>query len=84
MCGSFMGKVADPLNLSRGNGEALAKPWENPGAALDPLGIMNPNRNAQAQSVAAAPAPQLSRKLNIPSDASLTRVSSPRGTGQQM
>lgn len=40
MCG--IGRIADPLNISNGRGEDLAKPWGGWGTKLDPAGIFTP------------------------------------------
>lgn len=93
MCGPVLGKIADPLNLSRGNGEALAKPWENPTKALDPLGIVakDPVTRKTAQQSAGEDASsryqygQVVRptQLNIPSPGEGAGASSSRNPGLQ-
>lgn len=91
MCGPVLGKIADPLNLSRGNGEALAKPWENPTKALDPLGIVakDPVTKTVRQSPEAASNRyqygQVVRptQLNIPSPGEGAGASSSRNPGLQ-
>lgn len=91
MCGPVLGKIADPLNLSRGNGEALAKPWENPTKALDPLGIVakDPVTKTVRQSTEAASSRyqygQVVRptQLNIPSPGEGAGASSSRNPGLQ-
>lgn len=60
MCGSFlnssfMGKVADPLNLTNGNGKVLANPIGALFPAADPAPAPAPNGQLTIQKATPAP-----------------------------